>query len=202
MMHEYRTYTLHPHLFKRYCGLAETKAIPIRKDDYGRLMAFWSSASGTMCQVHHIWEYPDVNERNAERARMVQNAEWMGEFIADAWPTMMRQDIRFMYPVTEFQAPTGSNIYETRIYRAAVGQFRQVADLVAQRPRPQGATLVGCYTSESPDPNDVVEIVAYADIAQRFAFDADDQAWFATHGDKLVDTSSTMLRPLPMSPVK
>lgn len=205
MLHEYRSYTIAPHLFATYCELAEIKAIPIRKNSYGRLVAFWASESGTLCQVHHIWEYESIDSRNAERARLVQNADWMNEFIVHAWPTMMRQEIRFMYPKTNITVPDGENVYEARIYRAVVGKFTVVADALLERNRGKGSTLVGIYTCESPDPNEVVEITAYRDPVQRLTAHSESNTqrkWFAKYGQLILDIRATTLLPLPISPMK
>ena len=205
MLHEYRSYTIYPHLFARYCALVEQKAIPIRKDDYGRLVAFWASEAGTLCQVHHIWEYPGVNERNAERARMFQNLDWTSEFIAGAWPTMRDQKVRFMYPTTDITVPTGSNVYETRVYRTVVGKFREIATALVERPRGETSTLVGIYLSESPEPNEVVEITAYGAYEQRLKANLESgaqRAWLADYGEMILDIDATTLLPLPMSPMK
>lgn len=205
MIHEYRTYTIFPHLFARYCELAEKKAIPIRGDNYGRLVGFWTSEGGTLCQVHHIWEYPGLDARNAERVRMFENSAWMNEFIVHAWPTMQRQEVRFMHPRTSITTPDGTNVYEARIYRTVVGRFVEMADTLKSRPRGNGATLVGIYTCDSPEPNEVVEIIAYKDYSARLANGTQSRsqvAWFAEHGAELVDIRSTPLLPLPISPLK
>jgi hypothetical protein len=205
MIHEYRTYTLHPKLFARYCELAETKAIPIRGNDYGKLVAFWISEGGTLCQVHHIWEYPGLDARNAERIRMFENKAWTNDFIAHAWPTMQRQEVRFMQARSEIVTPKGSNFYETRIYRTVVGRFVETAQAVKARPRGAGATLVGVYTSDSPEPNEVVEIIAYPSADARFKAhgeSSEQRAWLAAHGDDLIDIRATPLLPLPISPMR
>ena len=205
MIHEYRTYTLHPHLFARYCELAETKAIPIRGNDYGRLVAFWASEGGTLCQVHHIWEYPGLDTRNAERVRMFENRAWTDDFIAHAWPTMQRQEVRFMHARTPIVPPNGTNVYETRVYRTVVGRFVEVAEALKARPRGAHSRLVGIYTCDSPEPNEVVEIVAYPTAEARFAAHSqteDQCAWLATHGSDLIDIRATPLLPLPFSPMR
>ncbi|OAF12630.1 hypothetical protein AYJ54_46090 [Bradyrhizobium centrolobii] len=205
MIHEYRTYTIFPHLFARYCELAEKQGIPIRRDDYGPLVGFWASEGGTLCQVHHIWEYPGLDSRNAERVRLSENRAWMNEFIAHAWPTMQRQEVRFMQPRSSITRPQGSNIYEVRIYRSVVGRFVEMAEALKSRPRGDAATLVGIYTSESPEPNEVVEIVAYKDYSARLADGTQSRRqveWFTKHGADLVDIRATPLVPLPISPLK
>lgn len=204
MLHEYRTYTIHPGKLRAYLTLAGEKAIPIRRNDYGRLVGFWWSEAGMLNQVHHIWEYPSVDVRNAERLRMFDNRDWTDEFIVHAWPTMQRQDVRFMTARSDIRVPSGSNMYEARVYCTVVGRFMAVAEAVASRPRGASAQLVGVYTSDSPSPNEVVELVAYGDLQARLAShqDSDEQAnWFDAHGADLLGVHSTLLHPTPFSPM-
>ncbi len=207
MLHEYRIYTLHPHELSKYVRLANEKAIPIRKDDYGRLLGFWVSEAGTLCQVHHIWEYPSLDARQAERARMWTNAQWREEFIAFAWPTMQRQEVRFMSARIPLATPPGPQaLYETRIYQTVVGKFLETADTVLARPLPDGALRIGCWSCESPEPNQVVEIIAYADFATRFTAgetqSAAEAAWWSGQGHLLLGATSTLMRPIAVSPLK
>ena len=207
MLHEYRTYTLHPSRLGEYARLANEKAVPIRRDDYGKLLGFWVSEAGTLCQVHHIWAYASLDARQAERARMWSNDRWRDEFIAFAWPTMQRQEVRFMAPRAPLvppQAPAG--LYEARIYRTVVGRFAEGAAFVAERPLPPGSARVGVWTCESPQPNEVCELVAHADPAARFRAGASSSpaqaAWWEAHGDRLLEASSALLVPIAASPLQ
>ena len=209
MIHEYRTYTIHPGQLERYLALADTRAIPIRGDDYGRLVAFWWSEAGALNQVHHIWEYPGLDDRQAQRARMFDNPRWREEFLAGAWPTMQVQDVRFMVPRSAFVVPQVSpvrgNVYETRIYRTVVGRFLDMARAVEARPRGEHSQLVCVYTCETPQPNEVCEIVAYRDANARL--DAHSQAreqsaWLNEHGAGLLSITSSFLLPTSFSPLQ
>ncbi|NKC33891.1 NIPSNAP family protein [Falsiroseomonas selenitidurans] len=207
MLHEYRTYTIHPAQLGAYVRLANQKAIPIRGDDYGRLLGFWVSEAGTLCQVHHIWEYASLDARQAERARMWTNDRWREEFIAFAWPTMQVQEVRFMTARATLVAPAGPQaLYEARVYQTVVGRFVEAALAVQKRPLSPGATRVGCWTCESPQPNQVVEIVAYADANLRFVADesqASEQAsWWDAQEADLLGASATIMRPIAVSPLK
>lgn len=201
MIHEYRTYTIHPHLFARYCDLAEKKAIPIRRDNYGCLVAFWISESGTLCQVHHIWEYPGLDARNSERARMFANKSWTDEFIAEAWPTMQRQEVRFMHARTPATSPPGSNIYETRIYRTVDGRFVEAAEAVNRRPRGADAHLYLRQPGTERSGRNRRLSRRYGTFRRSYR-NGGQQAWLGTHGKELVDIRSTALLPLHISPMK
>jgi hypothetical protein len=136
---------------------------------------------------------------------MFENRDWTDRFIAHAWPTMQSQEVRFMLPRSEIVLPTGRNLYEVRVYRTVVGRFAAVAEAVKARPHGATAQLVAVYTSDSPTPNEVVEVTAYGDLRARLLShqDSDEQAaWFEAHGADLVGVQSTLLHPTPFSPMQ
>lgn len=51
-------------------------AIPIRQK-YSSNFGVWQSLSGRREQVLHLWGYRDLGERNAVRARLKDDAEWV-----------------------------------------------------------------------------------------------------------------------------
>lgn len=206
MIHEYRTYTIHPGQLHRYLELAETKVQPIRQDKYGRLVGFWYSEFGTLNQVHHVWEYVSLDRRQSDREVLFQQRDWMEEFIAGAWPTMQVQEVRFMNPKTALRTPAGpSAFYEIRTYRTTVGQAARVAGLVAERPLADGATRVGLWVCETPQPNEVCELLAYGSFEQRAA-DASQaprqQQWLDAAGPHLQLSWSTLMLPIAISPLQ
>jgi NIPSNAP len=206
VIHEYRTYTIAPGQLETYLALAESKVIPIRSDRYGRLVAFWTSEFGTMNQVHHIWEYASLDQRQQLRRDLSQNKAWCAEFLAGAWPTMQSQEIRFMLPQTplgDTHVPAG--FYERRIYRCPAGLFAQLGAAVVTRPRSAEASLFGVWISESPQPNEIVEIVAYPSWQSRL----DDRPtataqrlWCSQNAALLQQVESVLLLPIGISPVK
>lgn len=206
MIHEYRTYTIHPGQLRRYLELAETKVQPIRQDKYGRLAGFWYTEFGTLNQVHHIWEYESLDRRQDDRKVLFQQRDWMEQFIAGAWPTMQVQEVRFMHPRFPIAAPARrSAFYEIRTWRTVVGRFARAADLLAERPLADGATRVGLWVCESPQPNEVCELVAYPSLEDRLA-DASQQpaqqAWLERAGPELQLGWSSLLLPIGISPLQ
>lgn len=206
VIHEYRTYTLHPGQLERYLELAETVVQPIRQDRYGRLVGFWYSEFGSLHQVHHVWEYPSLDRRQADRKDLFERSDWMNEFIAHAWPTMQIQEVRFMIPAQPYNEVAGTHqLYEARIYRTVVGKFKEGVEAVRARPLAAGATRVGLWRCETPQPNEVCEIVAYPSFEARLA-DAsqqkEQQGWWREFGPMFVATNATLMLPIGISPVK
>lgn len=206
MVHEYRTYTITPGQLHRYLALAESKVRPIREDRYGRLAAFWTSEFGTLHQVHHIWEYTSIDQRQDLRRELAGNREWCDQFLAGAWPTMQVQEVRFMFPNGAVTPPRGSSaLYERRIYRCPAGRFAEAAEAVSQRPLHASAQRFGVWISETPQPNEIVEIVAYPAFDARLAdaiTSTPQRDWFARHEGLFQQTDSALLLPIGISPIR
>lgn len=206
MIHEYRTYAIHPGQLERYLELAESRVQPIRQDRYGRLVGFWYSEFGKMHQVHHIWEYESLNRRQDDRKELFERKDWMENFIAEAWPTMQNQEVRFMREQQPYLFTEDKHaFYEARIYTTVVGRFKEVASDVAHRPLAGGAKRVGLWTCETPEPNEVCELIAYRSFEDRLE-DASQapaqQAWLREYGAQLLRVNSTLMLPIGISPVR
>lgn len=206
MIHEYRTYTITPGELAIYLNLAETHVVPIRGNRYGKLVGFWTSEFGTLNQVHHIWQYASLDERNALRKELSANQDWCTKFLAGAWPTMQIQDIRFMN-TRAWDEPRfkGSALYERRIYRCPAGRFEEAAKAVESRPRNKDSKLYGVWTCESPQPNEIVEIIAYPNWPSRIqdaSTSADQIKWWGQHHGLFQQADSALLLPIGISPSK
>lgn len=206
MIHEYRTYTITPGRLNEYLELAETRVLPIRSDRYGLLIGFWTSEFGTLHQVHHIWQYDSLDQRQELRRQLSTNSDWVARFLNGAWPTMQTQEVRFMLPQAEVAAGlTGHVFYERRIYRCPAGRFVEACDAVRERPRHAQSALFGLWTSESPQPNEICEVIAYRVFEHRMedSTTAPAQAgWFKRHGGLFQHVDSTLLLPIGISPAK
>jgi hypothetical protein len=187
-------------------ALAESKVRPIREDRYGRLVAFWTSEFGTLNQVHHIWEYTSIDQRRDLRRELAGNRDWCDQFLAGAWPTMQVQEVRFMFARGAVSAPKSkAALYERRVYRCPAGRFEAAANAVSERPLNAGAQRFGVWVSETPQPNETVEIVAYPTFESRLADNTTaplQRDWFAKHEGLFQQVDSVLLVPIGISPVQ
>src|SRR5438094_367623 len=71
MIYEQRTYTLQPGKQPEYLKLNAEVGRKIRGDKYGKFEGGWTTEFGTLNQYVHLWSYPDLNEREAARAKAV-----------------------------------------------------------------------------------------------------------------------------------
>jgi hypothetical protein len=202
MIHEYRCYRLFPELFLRYCSLAEDLVPRLRGDKYGKLVGFWSSIGIGNCTVHHIWQYESLDERMVARQLLSQDSEWIDQFIKNAWPTMAEQTVRFLNPLIFNSPPSGDHRYQIRVYKGASGAFTNLSSAIASRPRSSDEHLVALYTAESPDPNEIIEVVCMSeniptDLTRTF----DNFEWLESVGGLLKSIEVNEVQPLGLSPL-
>ena len=94
MIHELRTYTVHQGQQSAYLDLIGKVGIPIRGNECGTFLGFWSAEFGQLNQVWHLWSYQSLDERARLRAALGKNQRWNSEFVPRAAPMVARQDIR------------------------------------------------------------------------------------------------------------
>jgi hypothetical protein len=93
MIYEQRTYDIHAQHFSAYLELFEKLAMPIRgSGQYGQLIGFWSTESGPLNRVVHIWAYASVDQRREARTALMQNKAWSEGFLPKALPMIARME--------------------------------------------------------------------------------------------------------------
>jgi hypothetical protein len=211
MIHELRTYTLKVGTGATVAKNAAEVGRAIRGDNYGKLEGYWITEIGPLNQVMHLWSYPDLNERARLRGELARNPRWTGEYVPLIRPNLVRQDIRLLNPIIGPVKPAKEgNIYEFRYYRIAPGGINKWIDLfkAALPVREKYSKIVGLWTTEAGQPNEVCHIWAYPDLNARAA--ARDQAnkdpaWqeFSKTGRPLLeDQQSVIMLPAAHSALK
>jgi hypothetical protein len=211
MIFELRTYTLKHGSLSEVVKAASTVSRDIRKDDYGKLEGYWQTEIGPLNQVLHLWSYQSLNERAQLRAELNKNPRWSAEYVPLIRPNLIRQDIRLLNAVRGPAAPTRTpNVYEFRNYRAKPGGVPQWLKLFtgALEVREKYSKIVGLWTTEAPQVNEVCHIWAYPDLNARAAVRAEvakDPGWqefVKRTTDLLEEMHSTVMLPAPHSPLK
>jgi hypothetical protein len=211
MIHELRTYTFAPGKAPAYLELVAKVGRPVRGDDYGTCHGYWVHEFGTLNQVSHLWSYPSLDERTRLRAALGQNERWSKEFVAQAQPLLVRQDLKLLNPVKPVTPPEKSGgVYELRTYRAKPGDARAYAALLHSYfpVREKYSRNVGLWTGEMPQPNELVHMWNYPDLNTRAATRAavaEDAGWKEFLGKaagRLVEMQSVILLPAAFSPMK
>jgi hypothetical protein len=210
MIHELRTYTFHPGKMPEYLEVARTIGRPVRGDDYGECLGYWTAEFGMLNQVWHLWSYDSFDARAEARARLAKNERWTKEYVPAIRPLMQRQDIRLLNPVVDVKPPAPGGIYELRAYRTQPGKAAEWAGLYRSifPMREKYSPNVGLWTGEAPQPNEGVHMWAYPDVPSRMkarAALAQDPGWkeFLSKGTPMLqEMHSTLLLPTDFSPMR
>lgn len=211
MIYELRTYTLKAGSVPDVVKAAAEISTSIRGDNYGKLEGYWFTEIGPLNQVHHLWSYQDLNERARLRAELVKLPRWNAEYLPAIRPNVVRQEIRFMNGVRGIAMPAaGPNVYELRNYRCRPGAAPQWIQLFtnALAVREKYSKIVGLWTVEAPQINEVLHIWAYPDLNARAAArgaavkDPGWQAFLKESGPLLEEMHSAVMLPAPHSPLK
>lgn len=210
MIHELRTYTFHPGKLPDYLKLAEEVGRPVRGNDYGVNLGYWTSEIGTLNQIWHVWQYESLDEREAMRRKLARNAAWRSEYIAKIRDLVQMREIRFLHPAIDFKPPTAAgNVYELRHYQCRTGDGSFLRAFEAALPvRAKYSEPVCLWQCEAPLPNNVFHLWAYpdlnarADIRARAAADPEWQDFLKETGPLLARTETMILLPTNFSPAK
>ena len=211
MIHELRTYTTNPGMAPIHAANAGAVGRDIRGDDYGKLVGHWLTEIGPLNQSMHLWEYASLNDRMEKRAELARNERWQNEYRPGNRGVMMRQDVRLKSPVIAPKAPeSDGNIYEFRNYRLKPGAMSKWCDVFtgALEAREKYSKIVGLWTTEAGQPNEVCHIWAYKDMNARAearagaAADLDWQAFLKEGGPMIEEMWSALMLPVAHSPLQ
>ena len=207
MVDELRIYTLVPGGLPEYLRLAAEVAVPIRGDNYGKLLGLWHGEIGAANRIFNLWRHVDLNTRQAVREELESMEAWRNDYVAQVRPLMRQQVIRFMTPVIDIVHPDdGPNLYEVRIIKSKVGQGRELASrIAAELPAVDTPSTVGLWTTFAGSLHEVVHLTAYRDWNARSLASLARRPWrdfLAAHGKLVEEIDSTLMLPGSQSPLQ
>ena len=211
MIHELRTYTFFPGKIATYLQIARDVGRPVRGQDYGINLGYWTSEFGSLNQIWHIWQYESMEELARLRDALGKNPRWTNEYVANIRPLIERQDIRFLNVVNGVNKPEKEGgFYELRMYRMKPGTAAGfAADYKSILPvREKYSRNIGLWTGEAPQPNEFFHMWNYESLAQRAKARGDlfkDPDWLAflgRHPGAIVEMNNVLLLPTDYSPMK
>jgi len=211
MLHEIRTYTLIPGRVPEYLKLAEEVSLPIRRNDAGVLVGWFSSDIGVLNQLVHIWEWKDLEERQRQRVVLRARPGWVDIYNPQVDRLVHRREVSIINPVLPVRAPAAAgNFYELRRYRVLPGKlatwlalFKGILPV-----REKYSKIVGLWQSEIGEQNEVTHLWAYpdlkvrAEVRARALQDPEWQAFLAQASSLLFHMRSTILVPAKFSPLQ
>jgi hypothetical protein len=170
MIHELRTYTIHPAKFKDFVALTGKVGIKLRTK-YSKLAGYWTTEIGELNQVVHIWEYENFDHRTRVRAALAKDKAWNTKFLARARPVIQHQESMVLIPadIWPFTAPTSRGIYELRSYRLHPGKVPEWLEhfKVGLQARIKYSKPVAIWSSELGELNRVVHLWQYESLEHR-----------------------------------
>ncbi len=211
MLYEMRTYTTPAGKAPVLAKLSAEVARNIRGDEYGKLEGYWVTEVGPLNKCMHLWSYNDLQHREARRAALGTNERWRNEYLTQALPLILRQDIRLMTPARPLTPPTTTgNTYEFRYYRCKVGKAAAfVKHLLEAMPgRERFSKNVCVWTTIAGQPNEVCHMWAYdsldrrAEIRAAALADPDWQGLLAKVHPLIDEMDNMLITPWTQSPLQ
>lgn len=109
MIVDERTYTTRPGCLEEFVDTFAALGLPLYTRYCGTLIGYFTSESGTLNQVVHLWGYTDAADRDARRAVLARDPGWQ-VFTDLALPLLISQKSRLLKPTAfspTFPLPVG-----------------------------------------------------------------------------------------------
>jgi len=170
MIHELRTYTIHPVKFKDFVALTAKVGIKLRTK-HSKLAGYWTTEIGELNQVVHLWEYENFDHRTRVRAAVAKDKAWNTKFLSRSRPMLQHQESMVLVAADfwPFTAPMGTGIYELRNYRLHPGKVPEWLEhfKVGLQYRLKYSKPVAIWSSELGELNRVVHLWHYESLEHR-----------------------------------
>ena len=98
MLYEFRRYSLVPGGIPTYLEAFERIALPLIRKNM-TMLAFWTSDTGELNQVYHLWEFKDARDRIERRAAFQNEPQFRQEFMPIALPLLSGMHSTLLNPV-------------------------------------------------------------------------------------------------------
>ena len=95
MILEERTYTIRTGLVADYLALYETEGYATHRKHLGDPVGWFTTETGTLNQVVHMWRYASHAERDIKRGHLYADPAWMA-FIPKTRPYIERMENRIL----------------------------------------------------------------------------------------------------------
>lgn len=109
MIVDQRTYATRPGRLQEFVDTFAAQGLPLYTRYCGTLIGYFTSESGPLNQVVHLWGYADAADRDARRAALVRDPGWQA-FLDVALPLLSSQESRLLKPTAfspKFALPVG-----------------------------------------------------------------------------------------------
>lgn len=76
MILDERTYAIHPQHVREYLDIYVTDGMELQVSHLGDLVGWFTTDTGTVNEVVHMWRFADAGERERRRAAMEADPDW------------------------------------------------------------------------------------------------------------------------------
>lgn len=101
MIVEQRTYTTHPGKWRDYLALYQAEGLAVQQRILGRMVGYYTTESGPLNQIVHLWAYTSLDERAERRARLMADPQWLA-YVAKMLPLLHSQESKLLTPAPFF----------------------------------------------------------------------------------------------------
>ena len=97
MIIEERIYTCYCGKAPQYVKMYEEEGLAIPRPIPGNLVGYFTTETGELNQVVHLWAYEDVADRAARRAKLLADPRWQ-EYAKKVQPLVLTQQNKVLVP--------------------------------------------------------------------------------------------------------
>jgi hypothetical protein len=99
MIIDERTYTCHPGKVKAFLDVYERLGKPIQWPIIGEPIGYFTSETGILCQVVHMWKYESMADREQRRLKLSSAPGW-GAYLDASMPLLCALENRILVPTS------------------------------------------------------------------------------------------------------
>jgi hypothetical protein len=99
MIIDERTYTCHPGKAKAWLEIYERLGKPIQWPIVGEPIGFFTTDTGTLSQVVHMWRYESLADYEERRRKLSATPGW-SDYVAASMPLLVALESRILVPVS------------------------------------------------------------------------------------------------------
>lgn len=192
MFFELRTYDLKPGKAPDYLEFFRTFGLEL-VTRHLPMMGYWNVESGHINRIEHLWAYESWDEREACRAGLVADADWMQGFVPEAFKDVVAQQTRVM------TLQQGSESFDAAVVARKTHHRNQPKDSAMF-----AASLMALTIADEPIANGdlvaVFRVQSGCNPGQAVCLSSGDYATLL-HGNAGAATHE-ILRPLNLSPLR
>ena len=101
MIVEQRTYTLLPGKVAEYLRAYAAEGMSVQLAHLGNMVGYYSTETGPLNTVVHLWAYENAGDRETRRARMVADPAWQA-YVKKIQPLCIKQESCILIPAPFF----------------------------------------------------------------------------------------------------